>query len=116
MGKNKDFDPSASKKVRIPDEKEGEILGLITELYGGDRMAVKGIDGKEYIGIIRGKIKKRMWCRVGDVVLIVPWDFETVSEEKKPKCYIVWRYQPGQYQQLINKGIVSEDSLRANDI
>ena len=116
MGKNKDFDPSASKKVRIPDEKEGEILGIITELFGGDRMGVKGIDGKEYIGIIRGKIKKRMWCRVGDVVLIIPWDFETASEEKKPKCYIVWRYQPGQYQWLINKGYVAEDTLNANDI
>ena len=116
MGKVKNNDRSLSKKVRLPDSREGEILGVVTETYGGDRLGIKAQDGKEYLGIIRGKIKKRMWCRVGDVVLIIPWDFETVNEEKKPKCYIVWRYFPGQFQQLVSKGFVTEEALTFNDI
>ena len=112
----RNIDQGASKKVRIPDEKEGEILGVVTELFGGDRMGVKGIDGKDYIGIIRGKIRKRMWCRVGDTVLVIPWDFETEVDDKKPKCYIVWRYQPGQYQWLVNKGYVQPGILDSNEI
>jgi translation initiation factor 1A len=116
MGKSKQSDQFQTKKVRIPDPNEGEILGVVTETFGGDRMGIKAVDGKEYLGIIRGKIKKRMWCRVGDAVLVIPWDFETNNEDKKPKCYIVWRYQPGQYQWLVNKGYVSQDALNFNDI
>ena len=35
---------------------------------------------------IRGKIKRRMWIRDNDLVLIAPWDFQS------DKADIIWRY------------------------
>ncbi len=81
-----------SRRPRIPNYRNDEVLGVVTEIYGGEHMAVKGEDGKLYMGLIRGKIKKRMWCRVADVVIIQPWLFETPRADKKPKCHIIWRY------------------------
>lgn len=35
---------------------------------------------------ILGKIKKRVWIREGDVVIVVPWEFQN------EKADVVWRY------------------------
>jgi translation initiation factor 1A len=77
-------------------------LGVVTEIFGGEHMAVKAEDGILYMGLIRGKIKKRMWCRVGDVVIIQPWYFETKTEHRKPKAHIIWRYTRTQTTWLSN--------------
>jgi len=35
---------------------------------------------------IPGKMKKRIWIREGDVVIIIPWEFQN------EKADVVWRY------------------------
>jgi translation initiation factor 1A len=100
----------ASKKPKIPNKQLNEILGVVTEIFGGEHMAVKAEDGQVYMGVIRGKIKKRMWTRLGDMVIIVPWDFESKPKEgKKPKAHIVWRYTRTQQTWLENHGYVSDE-------
>jgi translation initiation factor 1A len=39
-----------------------------------------------YICRIRGKIKRRMWIRDNDLVLVAPWDFQS------GKADVIWRY------------------------
>ncbi|HYC20907.1 MAG TPA: translation initiation factor IF-1 [Candidatus Bathyarchaeia archaeon] len=39
------------------------------------------------MGRIRGKMKKRVWLRVGDVIVMVPSSFQD------DKADIVWQYQ-----------------------
>jgi translation initiation factor 1A len=34
------------------------------------------MDGKIRIGSIAGKMKKRVWLRIGDIIVIVPWAFQ----------------------------------------
>ena len=65
---------------------EGELLGRVIKLVGGDNIIVKCTDGKVRTCRIRGKIKRRMWIRDGDLVLIAPWDFQS------DKADIIWRY------------------------
>ena len=55
---------------------QGELLGRVIKLVGGDNIIVKCTDGKVRTCRIRGKIKRRMWIREHDVVLIAPWDFK----------------------------------------
>ena len=102
-------EPVESKKPRIPDKRSNERMGVVVELYGGGRMAVVCEDGKTYMGIIRGKLKKRMWVRVGDVVLIEPWDFESNTGDKLPKAHIIWRYNRTQVNWLRNHGYISDE-------
>jgi len=91
-----------TKRPRIPNYRNDELLGVCTEIYGGEHMQIKCEDGKTYLGLIRGKIKKRMWVRVGDVVLIMPWADMTVRKGKDPKAHIIWRYTRTQTNWLQN--------------
>lgn len=79
-------------RVRMPYRRNGEMFARVVEIYGQERMEVFCEDGKARIGRIRGKIKKRVWVRKGDLVIVNPWHFETIVEGKKEKCEIFWRY------------------------
>jgi translation initiation factor 1A len=74
-------------KVRLPQEELGEVFGITEHMLGANRVEVRSIDGKTRMGRIPGKMKKRVWLRAGDVVVLVPWAFQD------DKADIVWRYQ-----------------------
>ena len=46
---------------------EGELLGRVIKLVGGDNIIVRCTDGKVRTCRIRGKIKRRMWIREHDL-------------------------------------------------
>ena len=68
-----------------------DVLGIAVKMLGSDRIMVKCQDGKERLCRIRGKLKRRVWIREGDVVLVSPWDFQ-VDERGD----ITWRYRRNQ--------------------
>ena len=104
-----------TRRVRLPNRNEDEMFAIVIEIYGGDRMLVKCEDGVTRIGIIRGKIRKRMWCRLGDIILVIPWEWETKVEGKKEKALIVWRYTRTQTTWLENRNYLN-DELDINNI
>ncbi|MHA1147547.1 MAG: translation initiation factor eIF-1A [Promethearchaeota archaeon] len=79
-------------RVKMPYRKNGEMFARVIEIYGQERMGVFCEDGKHRIGRVRGKIKKRVWIRKGDLVIINPWGFETEVKGQQEKCEISWRY------------------------
>ena len=81
---------------------KNDILGIVIKNYGETRMNIKCQDGETRICRVRGKMKKRMWVREGDVVLISPWDFQP-SE----KGDIIFRYTRNQVYLLREKGFLS---------
>jgi translation initiation factor 1A len=68
-------------KLRYPNRKEGEIFGIADQLLGGSRIKVMCADGKARMGRISGKIRKRMWIREGDLVIVTPWEFQDDKSE-----------------------------------
>ena len=82
----------AVSRVKMPYKRNGEMFARVVEIFGQERMGVFCEDGKHRIGRIRGKIKKRVWIRKGDLVVINPWEFETQVDGKLEKCEISWRY------------------------
>ncbi len=84
--------PPVITRVKFPTKRIGEMFGRIVEIYGNERMGVFCEDGKQRVGRIRGKIKKRVWIRKGDLVIVSPWDWETPVPGKLGKCEITWRY------------------------
>ena len=79
-------------RVKFPSKRLGEMFAIVVEILGGERMRVFCEDGKHRIGRIRGKIKKRVWVRRGDLVIANPWEWETEVQGKLGKCEISWRY------------------------
>ena len=74
-----------------------DVLGMAVKMLGADRILVKCQDGKERLCRIRGKLKRRVWIREGDIVLVSPWDFQTESRGD-----IFWRYRKNQSDWLRN--------------
>lgn len=83
--------------VRLP--REGEILGVVIGTLGGGRLHVQCKDGVERICRIPGKIRRNIWVRDGDIVIIIPWE---IGGDKKAD--IVWRYNKYQAEYLRSKG------------
>ncbi len=81
---------------------QNELLGVVTKLLGFDRIMVKCQDGKERLCRIRGKMKRRVWIREGDVVLVSPWDFQSDTRGD-----VTWRYTHGQAENLRKKGYLT---------
>jgi translation initiation factor 1A len=59
-------------------------------------------DGKSRLGRIPGKLKKRMWIREGDLVIIKPWEFQN------EKADIIWRYTKTQASYLSRKRMIPD--------
>ncbi len=105
MGKRKVISESEIKP-RLPEEYE--VLGVAEKLLGYDRILVRCLDGFTRLCRIRGKMKRRTWIRINDVVLVAPWDFQS---EKRGD--ITYRYRRNQVEWLRSNGYLkSIDSLQ----
>jgi translation initiation factor 1A len=100
LGKKKVLSEEALSDVVMPAE--GDVLCLAVKLLGFDRILVKCQDGHQRLCRIRGKMKRRVWIREGDVVLVSPWDFQS---DKRGD--VVWRYTRAQAQMLRKRGLLS---------
>lgn len=96
-------------RVKMPYRRNGEMFARVTDIYGQERMGVYCEDGKHRMGRIRGKIKKRVWIRKGDLVIINPWEFETEIKGQKEKCEISWRYLKHEISWLIRRDKIPEN-------
>jgi translation initiation factor 1A len=76
-----------------------DVIGIAEKMLGSDRVLVRCQDGKERLCRIRGKMKRRMWIRLGDIVLVSPWDFQS---DKRGD--IIWRYKRNQAEWLRRNG------------
>jgi translation initiation factor 1A len=100
MGKRKIISEGSMGPKHLPVA--NDMLGIAVKLLGFDRIMVKCQDGHERLCRIRGKMKRRVWIREGDVVLISPWDFQTNSRGD-----IIWRYTKGQAEWLRRNGYLN---------
>jgi len=97
LGKRKVKNEGALERMVLPSA--NDVLGIAVKMLGGERIMVKCQDGKERLCRVRGKLKRRVWIREGDVVLVSPWDFQSDTRGD-----IFWRYRKNQTEWLRNKG------------
>jgi len=100
LGKKKVLTEEELSEMVLPSV--NDVLGIAVKLLGFDRVLVKCQDGHERLCRIRGKMKRRVWIRVGDVVLVSPWDFQ--SNERGD---LIWRYTKAQAELLRKKGYLT---------
>ena len=96
-------------RVKLPNKKLGEIFGRVVDIYGNDRMQVFCEDGKYRVGRIRGKIKKRVWIRRGDLIIVNPWEWETETRDSLGKCEITWRYTNAEESYLERSKLIPQN-------
>ena len=97
MGRRKIYSEKELAPRVLP--KTTDVFGIAEKLLGNERLMVKCQDGKTRLCRIRGKMKKRAWIRLGDVVLVSPWDFQFDTRGD-----IIWRYKRNQVEWLRTEG------------
>jgi len=85
------------ERLKLP--RGAEVFGVVEQRLGGSRMSVRCLDGKTRNCRIPGRLKKHLWVREGDIVIIEPW--ELAGDEKGD---VVFKYRPIQATYLKKKG------------
>jgi len=88
-------------RVKLP--RGNQVLGLLDQRVGGSRTKVKCLDGKLRICRIPGRLKRRLWVREGDIVLVEPWELGGDA-----KGDILFKYRPNQVKYLKKKGFLDK--------
>ncbi len=105
LGKRKVLNEAHLKELVLPEQ--GELLGRVQKISGGNQVLVQCTDGQVRLCRIRGKMKRRMWIREGDIVLVSPWDFDPKRAD------IVWRYIKDHADWLENNGYMRPSGPQA---
>lgn len=92
-------DEKKEMRVRLPDKREGEMFGLVISLLGAGRLLVSCEDGNERVCRIPGKMRRFIWVRESNFVIVKPWEIE-----KDKKGDVIWRYNKFQEDWLKAKG------------
>ena len=88
-------------RIKIPRDRE--VFGIVEQRVGASRMIVKCLDGKTRNCRIPGRLKRKLWVREGNVVLVEPWEYG--GDEKGD---IIFKYRPTQIAWLKRKEFIKE--------
>lgn len=102
-GRSDDEGQEDYSRVRTPDERNREMFAIADTLMGASRIKVVCADGQSRMGRIPGKLKRRMWMRPGDLLIVKPWDFQD------EKCDILYRYTRTQSVNLAKRNLIPEN-------
>lgn len=73
---------------------------MATQLLGAARIRVLCEDNSSRMGRITGKMKKKMWIREGDLLILRPWGFQ------EGKADILFRYSRTQAMYLSRRKLL----------
>ena len=85
-------------RARMP--RKGQVIGIVLQRLGGNRMSVKGTDGKVRNCRVPGRFSRKFWLRGGDFVMIEPWP------DDDDKGDVVYQYRGGEINNLKKQGLV----------
>ena len=88
-------------RIKLP--RGNQTLGLLEQRLGASRMRVRCLDGKTRICRIPGRLKRKLWVREEDILIVEPWEYS--GEEKGD---IIYKYTPTQMVFLKNKGYLKK--------
>ena len=89
-------------RVSLPYKPKGEMFAVAEAFQGGSRLQVICEDGIRRMGRIPGKLRRRMWVRENDLLIVVPWSFQDSKADVK------FRYTPTQTANLKRRGKIPE--------
>ena len=108
--KKKKNNPTVEIERELVFKVESQEYGQVTRLLGNCRLEVQCFDSKTRLGNIRGSMRKKVWIKVNDIVLVSLRDFED------GKCDIIHKYETKEVNRLkfldeIPKTVKTTDDL-----
>ncbi|MBU0958922.1 MAG: translation initiation factor eIF-1A [Nanoarchaeota archaeon] len=103
MKSQRQQEQEAPKPTRVKLPRGEEVLGTIEQRHGGNKMMVTCLDGKTRNCRVPGRLKRALWLRPGDVVIIQPWEFD------KDKGDVIFKYRTNQIEWLKKNGYLKTE-------
>jgi len=99
---NKEEEKSVGR-VRLPRGRE--VIGIVEQRHGGNKMQVSCLDGKERNSRVPGRLKRALWLRPGNVVIVEPWELDDT------KADVLFQYRPNQVEWLKKEGYLDKEEM-----
>ena len=99
--KNQGQEAPTITRAKLPRRKE--ISGIIEQRLGGNKMMVNCLDGKQRNSRVPGRLRRRLWLRPDDIVIIEPWELDNT------KADILFKYPPNQVLWLKKNGYLKTE-------
>jgi len=104
-GKQRELErPPEAKIQRARLPRGREVMGIIEQRLGGNKMHVACMDGKTRNCRVPGRLKRALWLRPDDVVIIEPWELDDTKGD------VIFKYRPNQVAWLRKEGHLETES------
>jgi translation initiation factor 1A len=90
-------------RVRLPRKKE--VLGIIEQRLGGNKMMINCLDGKTRNCRVPGRLKRRLWLRPNDIVIVEPWELDNNRGD------IIFKYRTNEIELLRKNGYLDKEKV-----
>lgn len=112
--RGKNYTPERTFILKEPDQEYATVIKTL----GDGRFQLECKDGINRLGLVRGKMRKRVWVNEGDIVLVGLRDYED------NKADIIHKYTQDEAKKLVNikeiekieENIVEECSFNFDEI
>jgi translation initiation factor 1A len=91
--------PQQQQVFRVRTPRGKEVLGIVDARLGYGKSRIICTDGKTRICRVPGHLKRELWVRPDNIVLVLPWEFEG---DKKGD--MIYRYTDNQADWLKRNG------------
>lgn len=98
-----EFNPDAPIRVKLPRGKE--VIGVIAQRVGAGRMMISCMDGKTRNCRVPGRLRRELWLREGDVIIVEPWEFDGDT-----KGDIIYKYSKAAIEKLKKDGMLKTNA------
>ena len=88
-------------RIKLP--RGNQTFGILEQRLGASRTRVRCLDGKTRICRIPGRLKRKLWVREGDIIIVEPWEYS--GDEKGD---IIFKYTPTQTSFLRKRGYLKQ--------
>lgn len=93
------------RDMPLPSAEEGSLLCVVQRIVGAGYAEVLCTTGETYMARIPGKMRRKIWIKGGDVVLVLPWG------TRDNKGEILHKYERDEVRRLIEAGLITEEFL-----
>ena len=95
-------------KRELVYKEEGQEYAQVLKMLGSGRLECYCFDGQKRLAHIRGKMQKKVWIVVGDIVLVGIRDFQP------DKCDVIYKYNADEARALKAEGELP-DNIKVNE-
>ena len=103
--KKREEQQNPEHKIRVRLPRGEEIIGIVEQRHGGNKMLIACLDGKSRNCRVPGRLKRELWLRPNDVVIVQPWELD------KDKADIIFKYRPNQIAWLKQHGYLKKEEM-----